>query len=96
MQHTAKSASFALALAELRDQMRRVFEQDGSLSQEEEQLLNAMTDLYAETEALDVIRIGAMSVLERGEPSARFPRRVKELIRDLEGLIPEGDASVSA
>lgn len=96
MQKAARSASFAATLSELEFELRHLFMQDGGLTEEERRVLERMTELYAEGEALDVIRIGAMGVLEQGEPSGRFPRRLNEVIRDLTALKEKIEAGATA
>lgn len=95
MQRAARSASFAAELSDLQRQVSRLLGQDGNLTPEEQRIVDRMRELYAEAEYLDVIRIGAIGVLEQGQPSQRFPRRVKEVIRDLSMFLDDGGAGVS-
>lgn len=85
-----------MAFSEIQQEVSEALARNGNLTAEDQKILDKMRELYVEVEYLDLIRIGVMGVLEQGEVSARFDRRVKELCRDLNIIrFPDSEASVS-
>ena len=95
LRDTARPASFAVMFSELQREVGHALARNGNLTAEDHLILDKMRELYAEVEYLDVIRIGAEGVLRQGRPAARFPRKVREVVRDLEMLIQDGEAGVA-
>lgn len=86
MPETAKSASFAEEIGVLRAKMKAVF---GEQSPEAREVIDILLDLQGEAEYVDVIRRRAIGEWNQGKIPDKFPRHVKETIRDLEGLLAQ-------